>query len=50
MFKQDFYNIWKFDPLVDKSCIYPWNRPGGQRHSRGLAERGQEEEEENEQH
>ena len=24
MYKQDCYNIWKFDPLVDKSCIYPW--------------------------
>ena len=21
-----FYNIWKFDPLVDKSCIDQWNR------------------------
>ena len=27
IYKQDFYNIWKFDPLVDKSCIYLWNRP-----------------------
>ena len=27
MYEQDFYNIWKFDPLVDKSCIYPWNGP-----------------------